>query len=335
MEIEAKTLPPNPPTFSHQVSEKSFVMQEIKEVEQENALANEKIDSIIQNKILADESSEAKAGRLHMMIRAILGEFMCSLLYFGPAFFCLVNAHRNNWGPALTQIAYAFATGLNGIGLCFAFSSISGAQFNPAISFGLWITGKLGHYRFLSYIIVQMLASIIATACIPCMFSGTLKSSYDALAVIPIDKNQIGRVFGTEFILTFLFVYVIFTVVYEDAEKQKKENMSFKTISDSKGLTLYATNPQSKTGFAPFTIGFILFTLNLACGNSGGAFNPARIFGPAIFSGHWDYIYVYWLAELSAAATASLLVHYFTPSTKHETSEGVLKIFEKRNSKVF
>jgi glycerol uptake facilitator-like aquaporin len=119
----------------------------------------------------------------------------------------------------------------------------------------------------------------------------------------------LGKVFATEFFLTFFLTYIAFTVAFEDAENQKKESMSFKTISDSKGLTLYASTPQSKTGFAPFSIGLTIFSLNLLGGASGGAFNPGRIFGPAIFSGKWEYVYIYWLGELFGAAAAGLLVN--------------------------
>jgi hypothetical protein len=110
-------------------------------------------------------------------------------------------------------------------------------------------------------------------------------------------------------------------VAFEDAEKSKKDTMSFKTISDSKGLTLYASTPQSKTGFAPFSIGLTIFSLNLIGGSSGGAFNPGRLLGPAVFSGKWDYIYLYWIGELLGAAVAGLLVtnmHRFGIESKRD-----------------
>ena len=73
-------------------------------------------------------------------------------------------------------------------------------------------------------------------------------------------------------------------------------------------MTLYASTPQSQTGFAPFSIGFTIFSLSLIGGESGGAFNPARMFGPAIFSGKWDYLYLYWFAQLLGSTCAALLV---------------------------
>lgn len=143
---------------------------------------------------------------------------------------------------------------------------------------------------------------------VACLFSGNLSSVYDFIAVVPPDGNDLGRVFATEFFLTFFLTYIAFTVAFEDAERSKKDSMSFKTISDSKGLTLYASTPQSKTGFAPFSIGLTIFSLNLIGGSSGGAFNPGRMLGPAIFSGKWDYLYLYWLGQFAGAAVAGLLV---------------------------
>ena len=102
-----------------------------------------------------------------------------------------------------------------------------------------------------------------------CIFAD-LSGIYSAIAVTPISTQNLGRVFFTEYVTTFILTYTAFTVAFEDAENQKKESMSFKTISDSKGLTLYASNPQSKTGFAPFSIGLTIFSLSLVGGSSGG-----------------------------------------------------------------
>ena len=34
--------------------------------------------------------------------------------------------------------------------------------------------------------------------------------------------------------------------------------------------------------------------------------NPARSFGPALYTGNWDYQWIYWLAPLSAALLTSV-----------------------------
>jgi glycerol uptake facilitator-like aquaporin len=40
---------------------------------------------------------------------------------------------------------------------------------------------------------------------------------------------------------------------------------------------------------------------------TGGAFNPARAFGPALSAGRWDNWYVYWAGPLVGAAAAAML----------------------------
>jgi glycerol uptake facilitator-like aquaporin len=266
-----------------------------------------KIEAVIQDKLSKDTSAEAKLGRKKMMIRAAYGEFMCTLLFYTPIFGTIMNCSFT-WTPTATGLAAAFVGGFQAIAISYAFSSVSGAHFNSSISFALWLTGKLSNRKCVLYIFVQLLASIIAMCINTAIFHGDLKSAYDAVAVYPADVNALGRVFSTEFFLTFFLTYIAFTVAFEDAERQKKDSMSFQTISDSQGLTLYASTPQSKTGFAPFSIGLMIFSLSLIGGTSGGAFNPGRLFGPALFSGKWKYVWLYWLGEVCGASTAGLLV---------------------------
>lgn len=279
---------------------------EISAAKKKEAIA--KIDEAIQEKVKRDKSPEAKLGRQKMMIRAAYGEFMCTILFYTPIFGTIVHCKQSGWDSTSISLAAAFVGGFQAIGISFAFSSVSGAHFNSAISFALWLTGKLSNRKCAMYIFVQLLASIIAMTIVAIIFRGDLESAYDACAVYPPDNHILGRVFATEFWLTFFLTYIAFTVAFEDAERQKKDSMSFKTISDSKGLTLYASTPQSKTGFAPFSIGLTIFSLSLIGGSSGGAFNPGRIFGPALFSGKVKYLWLYWIGELVGASAAGLLV---------------------------
>ncbi len=52
-------------------------------------------------------------------------------------------------------------------------------------------------------------------------------------------------------------------------------------------------------------IGFTLGFLGLIGGTvSGGAFNPARVFGPALVSGNWKNHWLYWIADFVGAGLA-------------------------------
>jgi glycerol uptake facilitator-like aquaporin len=287
----------------------SYVMNAAREDEEKVVNEDAALDTVIQTQVLKDRSPEAKRGRRQMLMRAVYGEFMATFLFFCPIFCTLANGHVSNWTPEGIQLTAALVTGFQGIGLAFAFSGISGALLNPAIAFALWLTGKLSNRRCIYFILVEMLASIVAMIVVTVIFSGGMGHIYNFLSVEPAEGANLGKVFATEAFLTFFLTYTAFTVAFEDAELQKKESMSIKKISDAKGLTLYATTPQSKTGFAPFSIGFVLLSISLISGTSGGACNPARMFGPAIFSGRWKYFYLYWLGQFFGAAMAGLLVN--------------------------
>ncbi|KAJ1429396.1 aquaporin-like protein [Ochromonadaceae sp. CCMP2298] len=279
-----------------------------KEQDKNEREKNENLDQLINEQVLRDKSPEAKKGRREMVIRAVYAEFIATTLFFTPIFCVLANGFTNNWAPEVTTLAAAFVTGLQGVGLSFAFASISGAVLNPAVAIALWATGKLSRRKVVLYVCAELLASVFAMVLVTFMFSGNLTPLYRFLALQPPANVNLGKLFATEFFLTFFLTYTIFSVAFEDAEAQKKENMSLKKISDAKGLTVYATSPSSKTGFAPFSIGFILFAISLTGGTSGGAFNPGRVFGPALFGGAWRYVYMYWLAEVLGACAAGLLV---------------------------
>lgn len=245
-----------------------------------------------------DKSPEAREGRRKMAIRAAYGEFICSLIFYTTIFASISNGTQAGWSPEGTGLITSLVAGLEAVAVSFAFSSISGAHFNSAISFALWLTGKLSNRKALMYIGVQFLASVVGMGIVTACFSGGLQDAYEACAVVPPEGASEGKTFATEFFTTFILTYIAFTVAFEDAERGKKETMSFKAVEYSEGLSLYASTPQSKSGFAPFAIGFTIFSLGLFGGSSGAAFNPGRVFGPAIFSGKWKHIWLYWLAGL-------------------------------------
>lgn len=263
-----------------------------------------------------DRSKDARARRRKLLIRAVYGEFVCSSIFYSILFSYLAMACTMGITGAVHSFGSACVSGFTTIAVTYAFSSVSGAQVNPAVSFALWITGKSSNRRFICYLVVQFAASLVAVGFVTLIFNGDYHNIYNALMVMPRNSHATGAYFSTEFVLTFALTFVAFTVALEDSDVRKAEDFSIEDVADSKGLTVYATTPQSKAGFAPIAIGFTVICLSMAGGDSGGAFNPARIFGPAVASGHWKYLPLYWLAEFSGAAAAGLLSHYTAPTTQ-------------------
>jgi glycerol uptake facilitator-like aquaporin len=60
-----------------------------------------------------------------------------------------------------------------------------------------------------------------------------------------------------------------------------------------------ATEPRTPPAVAPFAIGATVFAGALVTGPlTGGSFNPARSFGPAVASAIWTAHWLYWLAPI-------------------------------------
>lgn len=253
-----------------------------------------------------DTSPEARKRRLNIVLIALYAEFFstCFLML------ALASSYQKGWHPDFRTFIVAIIAGFQVVSITYSFSEMSGAQCNCAISFSLWLTGKLSNRKTIFYIITQLVASLVSAGVIYCTFSNPTSEMFRSIAIFPTPGTDLSRVFATEYFCTFILAYTAFTVALEDAERQKQQNMSLEAVTDSVGLTLYATTPQSKAGFAPFAIGFVVFSLSVYGGSCGIAMNPARMFGPAVFSGEWFCFYLYSLAECCGAGTAALIVQF-------------------------
>jgi hypothetical protein len=85
---------------------------------------------------------------------------------------------------------------------------------------------------------------------------------------------------------------------------------------------MQTTSGNTKAGFAPLAIGFTLGFLGLIGGTvSGGAFNPARVFGPAFLSGQgWKYQWIYWVADFVGAGLAGLTQSIFAHEAQQSSA---------------
>ena len=151
----------------------------------------------------------------------------------------------------------------------------SGAQVNPAVTIGLLIVGKLKPKEAGLYILSQLTGAIIASLVVFSMFGSAMVSS----VTVPSDGN-VTRAFILEIVMTFTLIYVVLTTT-------TKKNMK--------------TAP-----LAGVAIGFTL-GLNVIFGGSisGGSLNPARSFGPALVTGHFEYNWLYWIAPIIGGIIAS------------------------------
>jgi len=156
----------------------------------------------------------------------------------------------------------------------YALGGVSGANFNPAVSFALGLSNKLAWKDVAMYSVVQLLAGILAGLSYSALF---WKSFF----------LQPGEGFGwwqaglAEILYTFMLCFVVLNV----ATARKNEGNQFYGLA----------------------IGFVIVAGGYAAGNiSGGAFNPAVALGIDISSkGIGYYGWMYMLFELLGAALAA------------------------------
>ena len=267
---------------------------------------------------LQTEGGDAEDGRkkrLALLARALYGEFCCTTIFFSCVFGSLAKCHIAQFDNFQTGLTVSFTASFVAVAVIFCYSSVSGAHFNSAISFALWLTGKLSNRKLLLYWVAQLSGSLMALCFVYLTFTSPGADLFHAIAVIPEPNADLWRIFNTEFIATLVLTYTVFHIAFETvAEERRAESASIKSRLDDgesgEGLTVYTTAPQSKGAFTPFIFGFLLFGLLQWGGASGAAMNPLRLLAPAIVSGQWDGVWIYLLGQLAGAASGGAIVHW-------------------------
>lgn len=263
-----------------------------------------------------NRTPEARAARRRVWLRAMAGELICTFLFFFSVMSANINFSRQvtpatAYSPVALIIANALSSGMTAIGIVYSFADVSGAHFNPAVSFATWLARKTSNRKSVSFVGMQLIASVLSVLACMAVFPGGVDIAKQLVVETP-EGVSLFRVFLMEFLLTFTFILIIFMTVFEHIEQRNRGVAQYKGFANARGLTLYTTNPQSKTGFAPLAIGFAIGFLSFIGGSiSGGIFNPARLFGPALITWRWHNQWVYWLGELGGAACAALMSGLF------------------------
>lgn len=193
-------------------------------------------------------------------------------------------------GIPAVGIGYAgvsLAFGLTVLTGAFAFGHISGAHFNPAVSFGLFVAGRFPAKDLIPYWLAQVLGGVAAAAVLYVIASGA--AGFDANAGFASNDYgdhspqhySLSAGLICEVVMTFMFLMVI----------------------------LGATSPNAPKGFAPIAIGLALTLIHLiSIPVTNTSVNPARSTAVAIFQGSWavQQLWAFWLAPLVGAGLAGI-----------------------------
>src|SRR6476469_8073615 len=96
------------------------------------------------------------------IIAEMAGTFMFFFIGIGSIGALQFVNGNNPVDPAAALVVVALAHGLALAVLVSALGAVSGAHFNPAVTFGVWVAGHTGWRRGLAYVLAQLIGAILA-----------------------------------------------------------------------------------------------------------------------------------------------------------------------------
>jgi aquaporin Z len=178
-------------------------------------------------------------------------------------------------------LGVALAHGLVLAVLVSAFGAVSGGHFNPAVTFGVWIAGRIGAVKGIFYVIAQLIGAVFAGFAVKAAFPeaawGNLGTPALGPGISPVNGIAI------EAVLTTVLLFAVF------------------------GTAIDPRAPQ----IGGLAIGFAILADILMGGPlTGAAMNPARWFGPAVAIGNFSDGYVWIIGPLLGAGIAAAIYRF-------------------------
>jgi aquaporin Z len=185
-------------------------------------------------------------------------------------------------GVGIGLLGVSLAFGLTVLTMAYAIGHISGCHLNPAVSVGLWASGRFEARELPPYILAQVLGGLAAGGVLYLIASG--KPGFDVAAGFA--SNGFGAHSpGGYSLLAALVCEVVMTAMFLV-------------------IILGATDDRAPDGFAPIAIGLGLTLIHLiSIPVTNTSVNPARSTGVAVFVGGWatEQLWLFWVAPVVGA----------------------------------
>jgi aquaporin Z len=211
-------------------------------------------------------------------LRPLAAEFLGTFLFvFVGCASVVLDAAR---GSLLGLGGIAFAHGLALAIAVSATMTVSGGHLNPAVTFAVWMAGRIDLRRAAFYVVTQLAAAVGAALLVKWVYA-TSAGTATSFGVPRLAADVgITQAIVLEAALTALLVTAVF------------------------GTAVSARGARA----AGFAIGLSLIPAILVGGPmTGAALNPARAFGPALVALDWHGHVVYWLGPLLGGAVVAFL----------------------------
>ena len=202
----------------------------------------------------------------------MIGTMVLVLMGCGAA---VMNGGATSVAAVLT---IAFAFGLSVVAMAYAIGQISGCHINPAITVGVWLSGRMSASEAMIYIVAQVIGGILGSAI---LWVITSMMGLEGTGANGFSEPYLLGALMAEAVFTFIFVLVVL------------------------GTTDKENNTQR---FAGLAIGLTLVLVHIVCiPLTGTSVNPARSIGPALFAGMeaLSQLWVFIVAPIIGAVVAA------------------------------
>lgn len=190
-------------------------------------------------------------------IAEMVGTMVLVLMGCGSAVFAGSVAGAVSAGVGTLGVAFAF--GLSVVAMAYTIGGISGCHINPAITLGVFMSGRMGGKDAALYMIFQVIGAILGSAILFALVSTGGHDGPTATGSNGFGDGEMLQAFIAEMVFTFIFVLVVLG-----------------TTDSKKGAG----------NFAGLAIGLSLVLVHIVCiPITGTSVNPARSIGPALFEG--------------------------------------------------
>lgn len=219
--------------------------------------------------------------------QAYIAEFIgtFALVFFGSVSVTIFLPVLGLSSPASSFIGIAFAHGIILMVMVYSIGYISGCHINPAITITAVALRKLEVDDGVAYLVAQVLGATSAGWVHALILPGNGSLTKFGL---PLPSPAIGQsdavAVAVEMIITFFLMFSVYAVLYTD-----------KVPSGASGLLIGMTLTADILIAGPLT---------------GGAANPARALGPAIASGTYGSLWIYWVGPIIGALLAGFVYQY-------------------------
>jgi MIP family channel protein len=164
-----------------------------------------------------------------------------------------------NYAEPATVIGTAMAFGLSVVAMAYTIGGISGCHINPAITLGVFLSGKMSGKDAVGYMVAQIVGAFIGSTLLYLLTQNAGLIGTGANDLQDAGVTVVGGLLA-EIIFTCVFVLVVLGAT---------------------SRTNGATN-----NFAGLAIGLSLILIHLACIRyTGTSVNPARSIAPAFYAG--------------------------------------------------